>query len=509
CFTSTELSASTMGQLLVGNDSRGTVRSVVKAMTRLQPFTLLGLGALLLGAGCSPNADPSRINVLLVVIDTARADKFGCYGHESGLTPRIDELARSGIVFESASAHAPWTLPSTASLLTSLHPPEHGAGGSLHLDPSGAKPPAVEFHALGSAAVTLAEVFQAHGWRTGAVVNVDFLDRAFGLTQGVDDLDARAYASNLEVRSASDTTDEALRWIDERDGQPFFLLAHYFDAHAVYAPPASFRRAHANPVDQDNTNFTFGTRAHMMMLRAGKLELEPDLMERAERLYEAELAYIDEQVGRLLTGLEEAGIDDSTLIVLTADHGEEFLDHSGFEHGHTLYEELLHVPLIMKLGTHWSAGRRVQESIGLLDVAPTICEVAGLEIPREFMGRSLSPALSGAALKELPILAHGNFWGEPLVCWRRGQWKMILTPGADGEPRMELYDLSVDPMERNDQSLAQPKRTERMGLELELARARYAARHMGTEVVLDPEMAARLQSLGYLGEGEPAEDGDQ
>lgn len=457
---------------------------------------------------CGNESESSgRLNVLLVVLDTARADKLGSYGHEGGLTPRLDELAGQGARFEHVTAHAPWTLPSTASLLTSLHPQEHGAGGSLDLTPlSEGKPPKIRFSALPSAVETVAETFRDAGWRTGAVVNVDFLDEGFGLTQGIDDVDARWYESNAEVRSATETTDQALRWMGQRAqlDEPFFLLAHYFDAHAVYAPPAEYRRAFAAPQDRDSESFVFGTRAHMLMLRSDRLELEPAILARAERLYEAELAYIDAEVGRLLDGLDALGLADDTVVLLTADHGEEFLDHGGFEHGHTLYDELVRVPLLVRLPGLVRAGTVVDAAAGLIDVAPTLCELAGIEAPRAFAGHSLVPALRGEAVPSRPQLAHGNFWGEPLTSWTSGRWKLIVIPDGAGE-RLELYDLDADPLERTDLSATDPERASALRAELTAVTTHLAARAAGEDVELDEAMRARLRALGYLGGDEDSE----
>ncbi len=468
------------------------------------------LGAWLL-PGCDSGTQGSRPNVLVVVIDTARADRFGCYGHRGGLTPAIDKLAKEGVLFEQASAHAPWTLPSTASLLTSLHPPEHGAGGFLDLSPLEAGgAPKVGFRGLPDAQQTLAETLGAAGWRTGAVVNVDFLDKTFGLTQGVEDLDAQWYDSNNEVRSAKETTDLALKWITKRQQDPFFLLVHYFDVHAVYSPPAEFRARHAAPVDQHDSNFVFGTRAHMLMLRGGKLQLEAPTIERAFKLYEAELAYVDQQVGRLLDGLQAHGVADNTLVVLTADHGEEFLDHGGFEHGHTLYQELLHVPLVLRFPGHLSQGTRFSQSVGLVDVAPTICDLLQVPTPDSFGGHSLARALAGGPLIERPVLSHGNFWGEPLVAWRSGPWKLILTPTGNGDAdagpseRVELYNLENDPQERTNLAGSSADVVARLRADLDSVRSFHAAAASGKSIELDAAAQQRLKDLGYMGDDSDA-----
>jgi arylsulfatase A-like enzyme len=475
----------------------------------LSPLFLLAAAALLTACGSEGSSD--RPNVLMVVIDTARADRFGSYGHDGGLTPNIDELAQAGVVFEEASAHAPWTLPSTASLLTSLHPPEHGAGGFLDLSPmdSGGAP-AISFRGLQDERETLAETLGAAGWRTGAVVNVDFLDKTFGLTQGVHDLDAQWYDSNNEVRSAKETTDLALNWIGEREDDPFFLLVHYFDAHAVYSPPDEFRERHAAPVDRNNSNFVFGTRAHMLMLRGGQLQLEAPTIERAFKLYEAELAYVDQQIGRLLDGLQTQGVAENTLVVLTADHGEEFLDHGGFEHGHTLYQELLHVPLILSFPGNLSSGTRYAQSVGLVDVAPTICDLLQVPVPGSFAGRSLAGALAGRDLAERPVLSHGNFWGQPLVSWRSGPWKLILTPGEPGQEKVELYNLDTDPLEKTNVAESEPTELKRLRAELDQVRSFHASELTGKAIELDAEGIQRLKDLGYMGDGgtEPEGEGE-
>ncbi|MFT7670848.1 MAG: choline-sulfatase [Planctomycetota bacterium] len=479
--------------------------------SRGTPIAALLIPICFVAVSCdSRRTDSERLNVLMIVIDTARADKFGCYGHSGGLTPHVDRLAAQGARFERASAHAPWTLPSTASLLSSLHPEEHGAGGFLDLSAlaTGGEP-RVAFHGLPDAVETVAEAFKAGGWRTGAVVNVDFLSRDFGLTQGIDDLDAKWYESNEEVRSATQTTDKAIEWIQQRKDEPFFLLAHYFDAHAVYSPPEEYRREFAAAQDREQSNFVFGTRAHMLMLRAGKLELDEDLIERAEKLYEAELAYVDAQVGRLLAGLKAAGLDQNTLVVLTADHGEEFLDHQGFEHGHTLYEELLSVPLIFRLPELIPAGTQVKGATGLVDVAPTLCELAGIQAPSTFVGRSLVPALNGSPLGKHSILAHGNFWGEPLTSWQSGPWKLILTPQPNRTQRTELFNLEEDPRELNDLTASLPQVVVELHAEYAAVREHLRAAQHGEKVKLSDDLMKRLQGLGYLGSTDDSEEDDE
>lgn len=461
------------------------------------PRTLVPL-ALALLAACT-GKEPDRPNVVLIVVDTLRADRLGVHGNPRGLTPHLDRLASEGVHFANAQAHAPWTLPSVASLLTSLHPVQHGAGGSLDLrglEQGGSATP--RFRALSPDVETLPERFRANGYRTAAVVNVDFLGSGFGLARGFDTLDEEWYGTNDRVRPATQTTDAALRWIDRGGRGPFFLLVHYFDPHAVYDPPPEFRRRFAAPQDRESSSFVFGTREHMLLLRSGRLVLDPALIERAARLYDGEVAYVDAQIGRLLAELERRGHLADSIVVVTSDHGEEFLDHGGFEHGHTLYQELTHVPLILSAPGRL-APARIGARVGLIDVGPTLCELTGVAPPATAAGRSLVPWARGASQAQSePILAHGNFWGPALESLIAGPHKLILPADPSADP--ELFDLDQDARETADLA---PTRRDLVTHLAELfgrARERMAREARGIEVELDARRLDQLRTLGYAGE---------
>ena len=437
------------------------------------------VGSLLLSA-CGGGA-PAAPNVLFIVTDTLRADRLGCYGSEAGLTPYLDQLAAEGLRFSDASSHAPWTLPSIASMLTSLHPAEHGAGGSLG-----------GFKLMDPGVTTLPAVFKGRGWRTHAIANVAFLGEAFGTTRDFESTDIVAPTSNLEMRMASATTQAALDWLDKRDERPFFLFVHYFDPHAVYAPPSPFRERFASGVDE---SFVFGTRKQMVDLRAGRLNVPAGVIRRAERLYNGEVAYMDAQIGRLLDGLDARGLDESTVVLMTADHGEEFLDHGGYEHGHTLYRELTHVPLILRYPGRVSPGVDTT-SVAHVDVAPTLCELADIAPPEQFLGRSLLAGASGAPDAEpRPILAHGNMWGEPLTSWREGRYELIV--GAGG--RQELYDLESDPLQKRNLAQEMPDRVTELRRGLDRVQLALEALHRGQALDLAPEVLESLKEFGYVG----------
>ncbi|MCA9002663.1 MAG: sulfatase, partial [Planctomycetes bacterium] len=283
---------------------------------------------------CSKAPKP-KPNVLWIVVDTMRADRLG---GERGLTPYLDRLGSRGVVFESAYSHAPWTLPSMASMLTSLHPKEHGAGGRLG-----------SFQALRKDVSTAPAVFARAGYQTRAIVNVEFLKEKYGVTRDFESLDLVAFNNNVEVRNAEATSAAALEFLEGAGTEkPFFLFLHYFDPHAVYDPPQPFRRRFAAQPDREGGEgrTLFGTREHMMALRQGQLQLTPEWIGRAARLYDGEMAYTDAEIGRLLDRLGDMGLLENTIVVFTSDHGEEFLDHGNFEHGHTVFDELIHVPLV-------------------------------------------------------------------------------------------------------------------------------------------------------------------
>jgi arylsulfatase A-like enzyme len=448
------------------------------------------IAALLLSVACglaSCGEDAPRPNVLLVLVDTLRVDKLGCYGDAPGLTPNVDRLAAESVLFENASAHAPWTLPAVASLLTALHPAQHRAGGAWP-----------ELTSLDPSAETLPALFQRAGYETAAVINMAFLGPEFGLTRGFEHVDIEVFDNNRDVRAARATTTAALAWLARERDRPFFLMVHYFDPHLFYDPPEPYRSRFAAEEGRSGGGLEFGTRMDIARLRRNELAVEPETIERAERLYDGEVAYTDAQIGTLLDALGDLGLEESTLVVFTSDHGEEFLDHGGFEHGHTLYAELTRVPLMLRLPGVLEP-RRIAASARHVDVAPTLCELAGIEPPAGFAGRSLLELTRGEAGADRPVLAHGNLWGPPLTSWRQGEYKLILGSEAEGAPP-ELYRWVVDPGEGED--LAPSRRDLVARLRENLAafegRMTQPAAEGAAGVELSPETRRQLERLGYL-----------
>ncbi|HEV8111746.1 MAG TPA: sulfatase [Planctomycetota bacterium] len=437
-------------------------------------------------APAPPRATPARPNVLLIVVDTLRADRLGCHGGTRGLSPRIDALAAQGANFANAFSHAPWTLPAFASLLSSELPPSHGAGGKVD-----------DFHGLRKEVPTLPDAFRSAGYATAAIVNVDFLARPFGVTRAFERLDARAFEDNENVRAAGPTTDAALAWVSEHKERAFFLMVHYFDPHAEYRPPQPFRERFAAPEDQHDESFRFGTRHQVVDHRVHRTQLSPADVDRARLLYDGEVAYVDQEVGRLLDGLGSLALDANTLVVLTADHGEEFLDHGDWEHGHSLYDELLEVPLLVRQPGR-VAPRVVDAPVGHVDIGPTLLAWCGLPGNAAFRGRDLAPALAGAALAPTPLLAFGNFWGPPLASLRDQDFQLIVRP--DG--KRELYRWRSDPNEQHDLAAEEPAVAAALAAQLEKARADAADRGagLGPRVALTAEQQRRLSAVGYAGD---------
>jgi arylsulfatase A-like enzyme len=450
----------------------------------LRRVALVAVASLLLA--CGREQAP---NVVLISVDTLRADALGAYGGPLA-TPAFDRLAREGVVFERAFAPTPATAASHATLFTGQEPQRHGV---LRNGES-----------LADVATTLAERFAAAGYATAAFVSSFVLDPRFGFAQGFAHYDAtlpesgatmgkgRAYPGAFFAkerfagfdRRATATTEAALRWL-ERAPEPFFVFVHYFDPHAPYGPPPLFaERAAAMPVSLDGR--------HVPGASAEQLE-------KLIRLYHGEVLYTDDALAALLDGLSRAS-ERPTLIAVTADHGEGLGQHEWLEHAVHLYDEQLHVPLILHAPDMLPAGRRVATPVALADVAPTLLELTGVTPGAPADGRSLAGAARGGPEPEpRPIFGLRRLVSEE-VGWdkgvklsvRRDPWKYIWA----SERPHELYDLAADPGERRDVL----DRHETVAAELRaLLEAHVAALpRMHDAAPLSDETRRALQALGYL-----------
>jgi arylsulfatase A-like enzyme/Tfp pilus assembly protein PilF len=415
---------------------------------------LLLLGLLVL-TGCSSSSSPP--DVLIITLDTLRADRVGAYGHSGARTPALDALAARGARFATATTTIPLTLPAHTSLFTGAFPGGHGVR-----DNTG-------FH-VEDGVTTLAEVFKGQGYRTGGFVGAFVLDSRWGIAQGFDeyfdDFDlSEDVGPGLDAiqRPGNQVVDRALAWLTQADSRPFFAWIHLYDAHAPYDAPADVA-------------------AQFPRTRLGA--------------YDAEVAFADRQIGRVLDALRAAGTLDDTIVVVLADHGEQLGEHGEQQHGFFVYDAAVQIPLIM-------AGpgiepRVITDQVRIVDVMPTVLDLIGLEIPADVQGSTLRPALEGQpvdllALAETWYPRYHYGWSE-LTAVRDGQFKFIAAP------RRELYDLAKDPREEHNLAEADPVRADAFerGLRAMVAATTRAGAASKPQAVT-PEVEQRLRALGYVG----------
>ena len=417
---------------------------------------MLALLLVLVAASCggdresdTPKHAPTFRHLLVVTLDTTRADRLGCYGADPNLTPVIDARARSGVVFERAYTTVPHTLPAHVSLFTGHWPFVHG----LRMNGT---------HCLASEVVTLAEQMQDAGLRTAAFPAAAVLDEGLGLEQGFEQYFTEDIGSERVMppqRMGERTVELFESWLAQRDAdERWFAWLHFFEPHAPYTPP-------------------------------------PDLRERFDSDYDAEIHHTDRLVGRVFDLLEARGELDTTLLCITSDHGEGLGDHREDTHGTFIYDSTMHVPLILSHPT--LPARRVGEVVSLVDVAPTLCELMDVA-PMECSGRSMlgyfdgsrpAPEARGAYLESyIPFLTYG--W-SPLESVVEREAKYIAAP------RPELYDPHADPGETLDLASERPQERERLELRLQEFANSTAVRYAASEAELSPAELRRLQALGY------------
>jgi arylsulfatase A-like enzyme len=415
---------------------------------------------------------PKRI-LVWISQDTVRADHLSAYGYARPTSPELERLSREWTVFENGVASASWTLPSLAAQITSRHPSYHGA----------------VLHAFGTRAAdtTLFEALAAHGFTVLGVTGNTFVSSGYGLARG---FDALSYTEG----HAEEIGQLALRALEEWGGGDLALFVHYMDAHAPYAPPAPFERRFTGSYDGDVNGRNFDA--------LDPLTASAEDIGHVVGLYDAEITYTDQEIGRLLDDLGRRGLLEGAVLGYTADHGEEFLEHGSWHHGGTLYEEVLRVPFAVRLPGE--VPRRVKEPVSLVDFAPTVLDALGVDRPGSFQGRSLVPVLKGGSLPGEPLYSETELTADRthVVAVREGSLKYVLhvTRGRENEARVlrdELFDLSRDPRERASRAGSpEAERLRRFALAY-LVRARREAAAL-SPVSLDPQTLERLKALGYV-----------
>ena len=461
------------------------------AWSRCLPVAVALTIAGVYAASAAPAAAP---NVVLVSIDTLRADHCSAYGYAKETTPRLERLAREGVQFDTAYTPMPTTGPAHASLLTARYPRSHGVLKNGHV--------------LAADRTTLAEVLERAGYDTIAVVSSFVLHDRFGFAQGFARYDDRfpptrvsapvsEFRKDIDIeggfyRQARDTTNQAIARLRARSGdRPFFLWVHYFDPHQPYDPPAEYVQALARSDRGGGAT-------------ADASGPGDERLRRQIAAYDAEIRYTDHEIGRLLDHLDEEVGRERTLVVVTADHGEGLMQHGWMGHGVHLHEELVRVALLLRWPGHVPAGRRLAAPVGLIDVAPTILGL--LEIPPGDLaaqGIDLSPAVRGAGTPaaDRPMYFqrrsyktpthNGRDTRYPMFAIRQGRWKYV----EDG-PGAALYDLESDPGELTDVRASEPQVAATLAREL---RAWHETEEkLPPQHAIAPEDGERLRALGYV-----------
>ncbi len=416
-------------------------------------------------------ARPAPLAVVYLV-DTLRADHTGVYGYERNTTPELDAFARDGVVFEAAVAHASWTKPSVASILTSRLPGQHRA---VQLrDP------------LEASQVTLAQRLDARGFATGAAIANSVIygaesafDRGFDLFAGLHgDDDTRSKLVGADV-----VVDQALAFLRARRGLPTFLYVHTMDPHVPYAPPAPFDRmfephaTDAHPARDPRTDYK-----------------EPLDRERMIAQYDGDIAFGDREFGRFVRELKALGLYDDALLVFLADHGEEFLDHGRWLHGRSLFDELIRIPLVVKFPGGRGAGTRVARQVQGVDVTPTVLEAMGVALAPELAGRPLQRALESGepARAALAEISHRGFVAHGV---RTEDEKYVRRFSPDDDEL--LFDLRKDPREQRSIAAQSPERVRLRKAQVEAGMAqnpfRYVVQVRGTS-----RLELRLETRGWL-----------
>jgi pentatricopeptide repeat protein len=410
-------------------------------------------------ASCTRPSGQNPVSVILITVDTLRADRLGCYGNTRVPTPSMDSLARDGVIFRRAIAQVPLTAPSHAAILTGTYPIWNGMRDWSDTG-------------LGSEVPTLAEIFRSHGYRTAALVSAFVLDSMWGLNRGFDYYDDWFSARDYELakrraveRRADATVDRTIAWLQSRPAGPFFLWMHLYDPHAPYRPP------------------------------------EPFKSQFRDRPYDGEVAYTDQQLGRFIDYLKARNLYSSSFILLTSDHGEALGEHQEQEHGYFIYEPSVHVPLVLKFPAGYvPAQRQIPNVVNTIDLAPTVAQFCGFpsDKQRSFQGRSLLTLVTkGSDLARYgyseSLYPRSLVGASGLFAMQTERYHFILAP------REELYDLEQDPEEKRNVIKEKPAVAASLREALQGILSRYRrTEDSATRGRIDPETAEKLRSLGYV-----------
>jgi arylsulfatase len=443
----------------------------------------------------APSAPPTAARAVLIVVDTLRADRLGCYGFsDQPTTPTMDRIASEGILFERFYAASPWTGASFGSILTGVSPTVHGGGKRVRKGLSDGKNiMGVRTTALSRKVSTLPELLD--GVTSAAVVTNSFLHPSMGFGRGFAHYDHQN-ARLGKARRADATTKAATDWLAQNEAPRFFLMVHYFDPHISYDPPPKYVEQFA---DGPSGRFKAPFWNHKQA-RDGKLDATDEEKAFIRGLYNGEIRFVDDQIGALVASMKRLGMLENTWVAITADHGEEQFDHGSFDHGHRYEDEVTRVPLIVRApGGKWRAGMRVPFSARHIDLAPTILEWFGKPPAPSMSGRSLIPLIAGTEQRHRPAYMEFNIYWAARSALFDGRYKLIRRVGHQ---QGWMYDLEADPGERHKLDESHPRYAaldrEHAAVRKQLGERAKATADGSAEVELPPETVEALRSLGYI-----------
>jgi len=406
---------------------RCVAASVGCGLARL--VALLIVAGASIGCGQEPEVRPT--NILLISLDTLREDHLGCYGYERPTSTRLDSLAAEGSLFDNCAATSPRTLPSHASMFTGLYPSRHGLQSYPH--PNG------EHRMLPETCTTLAQVLKMRGFKTAAIVNSRWVSREFGLDRGFDHFEYVQERGDQE--EPSDVTDKSLAWLSTVGEKRFFLFLHWYDLHSDYASLPEFERDFVGPYG----GRADGTTDQLRNVNRGR---EPPFDDRdikhLKDLCDASICQLDQKIGRVIDHVESLGLLDKTLIIVTSDHGEGFLEHGHLLHGKWHHQEVIHVPLIVR-GPGIPSNRRIKHVVSLVDIMPTVLAALAIEPPSLTDGVDLCPTLQDRTPNppHLAVFTSADHWNSAVTA-RDAQHKLYYNRWTHNT---KVYDLIEDPGE--------------------------------------------------------------
>ena len=426
--------------------------------------------------------DESIRGIILISLDTLRADHLGCYGYHRNTSPFIDAFAKESIVFERAVAQSPWTLPSHMSIMTSLYPAFHGVYKVME-----------QKQCLANEHITLAELLRKGGYQTAAFVDGGWMRKTFGFSQGFDIYDDR------KVRIAG-ILPKVKKWLSKNKSKPFFLFIHCYDIHGPYNPPPPYDKIFH---DFNYTGNLFPSNKNLIAASRKELEVNDEDLHHFIALYDGGIRYTDEKIGEFLSFLKDSGLMNQSLIIITSDHGEEFKEHDSFRHWQLYYRPNLHIPLIMRIPKYPRKEIRTNELVQSIDLLPTILEIAGLPPHPKAQGKSLLPI----------IKQHKNFLNNFLRQTFQRNSKISLAEYSDynrsiikdnfqiiynlKSHAVQLFDLKNDPLAKNNIADEHHAVTEQLLSQLEEVYS--TTPHYNAPLInLDEQTREQLKGLGYI-----------